>query len=151
MGDRRRAREFALQILFQIEINDTGIRESLEGFWESRPTSQTTRGFTERLVRGTLQHRKKIDILLAETSENWRLERMPAVDRNILRLAVYEFLSETDIPHVVAIDEAIEMAKRFGGNDSGQFINGVLDSVRKKLESAGGAETGSVDPPPEPA
>lgn len=96
MGERRRGREFALQILFQIEINDTSIRESLEGFWESRPASQTTRGFTERLVRGTLQNRKKIDILLAETSENWRLERMPAVDRNILRLAVYEFLSEAD-------------------------------------------------------
>lgn len=151
MGDRRRGREFALQILFQIDINNTGIKESLAGFWDSRPVSQTTRRFTERLVRGTLQHRKKIDLLLAETSENWRLERMAAVDRNILRLAVYEFLWEADIPSVVAIDEAIEMAKRFGGDDSGQFINGVLDSVRKKLESEGGAGTVSVDPPREPA
>jgi N utilization substance protein B len=85
--------------------------------------------YAERLVRGSLEHREEIDELIASQAENWRLERMPAVDRNILRLAVYELLYETDVPHLVVLDEAIELAKTFGSEQSGAFINGLLDGL----------------------
>ena len=88
-------------------------------------------GYAQTLVRGTLEHLEEIDALIRRQAEHWRLERMPAVDRNILRLAVFEFLYETDVPKLVILDEAIELAKEFGTEQSGRFVNGVLDGILK--------------------
>jgi N utilization substance protein B len=136
MGERRRGREYALQMLFKIDMSGTGVEETFQLFWRERAVTGTTRDFAERLVRGTTGNLTLIDPHIRESAEHWRLERMAAVDRNVLRLAVYEFLFEPDVPRVVVIDEAIEMAKRFGGEESSQFINGILDTVRLKLEAA---------------
>jgi len=135
MGERHRAREFALQMLFQMDIGGAGIEDTFAAFWASHPVPGVTRDYAERLVRGTIDHRGEIDRLIGDSTEHWRVDRMAGVDRNILRLAVYEFLFERETPAIVAIDEAIEIAKRFGGEDSGQFINGILDAVRLKLKT----------------
>ena len=140
MGERHRAREFALQMLFQIDIGQSAIEATLEAFWIDHTARRITRDYSERLVRGTILHQGEIDRLIVDSTENWRVERMAGVDRNILRLAIYEFLFERETPPIVAIDEAIEIAKRYGGEDSGHFINGILDAVRVKLET--------VSPPP---
>ncbi len=129
VGRRRRARECALQMLFQADMSGTSPDELFEQFWASRPEGTATRNFAERLVRGVLEHREAIDRALQRVSEHWRLERMPVVDRNVLRLGAYELLYEHEIPPAVAIDEAIEIAKRFGGESSAAFINGVLDAL----------------------
>lgn len=93
--------------------------------------------YAKSLVEGTLRHREEIDELISEQADNWRLERMPAVDRNILRLAVFEMLHEEDVPKLVVVDEAIELAKRFGSEQSGGFINGLLDGLLKQREFPG--------------
>ena len=93
--------------------------------------------YGKSLVTGTLEHRDKIDGLIREQAEHWRLERMPIVDRNILRLAIYEFLYETDVPKLVVLDEAIELAKRFGSEQSGRFVNGLLDGLLKRHQFPG--------------
>lgn len=134
MGDRRKGREYALQMLYQIEVGAGGQEETLSGFWEGKSAPQEVREFAESLVSGTLGSLPEIDSVLREGLEHWRLPRMAAVDRNVLRLAVYEFLHQRDTPPVVVIDEAIELAKRFGGDESGLFINGVLDGIRKRLQ-----------------
>lgn len=134
MGDRRKGREYALQMLYQIEVGAAGQEETLSGFWEGKSAAREVREFAESLVSGTLRSLPEIDSVLREGLEHWRLPRMAAVDRNVLRLAVYEFLHQKDTPPVVVIDEAIELAKRFGGDESGLFINGVLDGIRKRLQ-----------------
>lgn len=134
MGERRRAREFALQILFQIEQGNIDPDDAIGGFWSDRIAAPTIREFANRLVQGVIDHRPEIDRRIESASEHWRLQRMAAVDRNLLRLATFEFLFEPATPPVVAIDEAIEIAKRYGGDDSGQFVNGVLDSIRAGLD-----------------
>ena len=137
MGGRRKAREFALQMLYQVETSGTPMNDVSAAFWEDRDIPADVRAFADRLARGTASALTAIDTILAESLENWRLERLAIVDRNILRLAVYEFLHETETPPIVIIDEAIEVARRFGGEESWQFANGILDAVRKKLEAAG--------------
>lgn len=137
MGSRRKAREYALQMLYQAEASGAAMEEVAAGFWEDRDEPPEVRDFALRLATGTASSLKEIDALLAENLENWRLERLAIVDRNILRLAVYEFLHETETPPIVVIDEAIEVARRFGGEDSWQFTNGILDAIRKRLEAAG--------------
>ena len=137
MGSRRKAREYALQMLYQAEASSTPIGEVAAAFWEGREAPEDVRGFADRLALGTVASLEAIDAILAESLENWRLERLAIVDRNILRLAVFEFLHETDTPPIVVIDEAIEVARRYGGEDSWQFANGILDAVRKKLQASG--------------
>jgi len=137
VGSRRRAREFALQMLYQVEASATPMEEVVSSFWESHPAAPDVRAFADRLARGTIASLPEIDAILRDSLENWRLERLAIVDRNVLRLAVYEFLHEAETPPIVVIDEAIEVARRFGGEDSSQFANGILDAVRKKLEAAG--------------
>lgn len=111
-----------------------GVDEAIRAFWELQESelSEDTREFCEDLVKGTFEHSDEIDRLIEETSSNWRLDRMPVVDRNILRMAVYEFLYRDDIPLTVTINEAIELGKKFGTEDSGAFINGVLDKIAEK-------------------
>jgi N utilization substance protein B len=124
-------------MLYQVEASGTPMDEVVASFWEGHAATQDVRDFADRLARGTSGSLAEIDAILRDNLENWRLERLAIVDRNVLRLAVYEFLHEADTPPIVVIDEAIEVARRFGGEDSSQFANGILDAVRKKLEAAG--------------
>ncbi len=137
MASRHKAREYALQMLYQAEAAGAPMSEVLPHFWGDRDVPQEVRAFAERLATGAAGSLPEIDPHLIDSLDNWRLERLAIVDRNVLRLAVYEFLYETETPPVVVIDEAIELAKRFGGEDSGQFVNGILDALRKKLEESG--------------
>lgn len=133
MGHRRKARELAIQILYQIEMSASDPREVLDLFWKGNETPEETRRFAVELVEGTFRNRKEIDQIIEQHSIHWRLARMAVVDRNILRLAVYELLYAHDVPTNVALDEAIEIAKKFGTSDSSAFINGILDNVAKEI------------------
>lgn len=132
MGYRHRARERALQCLYQWEAVRPPLDRLLERFWRAQPESEAVRAFAERLVRGTVSKVDEIDRLVEAQADNWRLDRMGSVDRNILRLGAYELLYEDDTPGAVAIDEAIELAKRFSGESAGQFVNGILDGILHK-------------------
>jgi N utilization substance protein B len=126
---RTKARERALQALYQIDVAATDIDEALARFWRSfEPVEAEVRELAEELVRGVATHRRAIDDTIERVSTNWRLDRMAKVDRNVLRLAVYELL-RTDVPVKVAINEAIELGKKYGSESSGAFVNGVLDKV----------------------
>lgn len=131
---RTKGREYALQILYQADSTDIGPLEAMESFWENFSAEEEIRTFTEDLVRGVTEHLADLDELIEKTSINWRLDRMPRVDRNVLRIAVYELRFAPDIPVPVVINEAIEIGKRFGSEDSGAFINGILDRVAQELE-----------------
>jgi N utilization substance protein B len=132
MGTRRRARELALQLLYQFELTDASPEEMQAGFEEWRQASDEVREFADALLRGTLARLDELDEELGRQTTHWRLERLAAVDRNILRLAMYELTYETGTPHAVVIDEAIEIAKKYGTKDSGRFVNGVLDGFVKR-------------------
>ncbi len=133
MGKRRKARELALQALFQIDFYRTKNPESLNYFWQEQKVSGEVLDFARKLVEGVCRRREEIDQLIEEHSENWKLSRMSRVDRNILRMAVLELLEMEDIPCKVTIDEAIELGKKYGTSDSGAFINGILDQILKRL------------------
>ncbi len=123
----------ALQMLFQQDLNKVAAEEVIELFWEVNPADPENREFTEFLFQTTLENQSHIDELIRRHAQHWKLERMAVVDRNILRLAVSEFLY-TETPHVVVIDEAIEIARRFSTAESSQFVNGILDAVREEME-----------------
>jgi transcription antitermination protein NusB len=132
-GRRSKARERALQALYQIDVAATDIDEALGRFWKSfEPVEAEVRGLTEELVRGVAKNRRAVDDTIERTSTNWRLDRMARVDRNVLRLAVYELI-RTEVPVKVVINEAIELGKKYGTESSGAFINGVLDKVANDL------------------
>ena len=139
-GDtRRRGREAALQMLYHWEIGRLSMPLVRTSFWDvGQPdaggVSDRIRAFAERLASGTVEQLAAIDPLIEAQAEHWRLERMPVMDRLILRMAVYELLHEPDTPPAVAIDEALELAKRFSTPEASKFINGVLDGVRRRLE-----------------
>jgi N utilization substance protein B len=130
MGARRRARELALQMLYENDLSGTAPAEMFDRT-DIRETAQATRQFVEHLVSGTIAHRDDLDALISKQADHWRLARMPVVDRNILRLALFELLHEPETPHAVVIDEALEIAKRYSTPRSSQFINGILDGVLK--------------------
>jgi N utilization substance protein B len=130
---RRKAREYALQILFQADFKEKKINnKDLEEFWSDKKESSNVKEFTEEIVRGTLNRLDEIDAIIEKVAENWLLKRMAAVDRNILRFAAYEILYKKDIPSAVTINEAIEIAKKFSSTESAPFINGVLDRLAKE-------------------
>jgi len=131
MASRRRARECALQLLYQWEGERSAPSSLLPEFWKSREEDAGTRKFAEQLFLGAAAAAEKLDALIAAHSEHWRLERMAAIDRNLLRLAVYEMRTRTDVSPAVVINEALEIARRFSSADSVEFINGVLDAIRK--------------------
>jgi N utilization substance protein B len=140
MGLRRKSREYALQMLFQWDITHDTIDSIITPFWETLETPEPADviEFANALAAGTIEQVEKIDVLLERHADNWRLDRMAVVDRNILRLATFEFLAEREkgeIPAAVIINEAIEIARRFSAEGSPQFINGILDSIRKELEA----------------
>lgn len=130
---RTKARERALQALYQIDVAAEGIDDALAAFWKSfEPVEREVRERAEELVRGVARHRREIDEAIEAVSTRWRLDRMAKVDRNVLRLAVFELL-RTDVPIKVAINEAIELGKKYGSESSGAFVNGVLDKVAAGL------------------
>jgi N utilization substance protein B len=131
MGARRKARECALQLLFQANLYPGPADEPYRLYWERHPKADEIRKYADFLYLGALEHRDEIDLLIQKYSEHWRLERMAAVDRNILRIAVFEFLFETETPTTVVINEALEIARRFSTEESTQFINGILDAINK--------------------
>lgn len=135
--ERRRAREAALQMLYQCEVGRAGAYESIGSYWPSRDAAgevpETLREFANRVVRGTLDRQEEIDTMLTANAQNWRVERMAVIDRLVLRIAVYEMLAEKDTPSKVIINEAIELARSFSGDEAVGFVNGVLDAVRKDL------------------
>jgi len=158
MGKRREARERAVQFLFQYDLNPPEkLEEALEQFWLSQrsaaiaeekgaatwgeqselPPPSTDeaamRLFADPLIRGTLEHRDEIDEVIKKNAKNWELHRIAAVDRNILRLAIYEMLHREDIPPIVSINEAVDIAKKFSTQDSGKFVNGILDKIKGEL------------------
>ena len=158
MGKRREARERAVQFLFQHDMNPPeDLEAALNHFWDSQraaaiaeekgmatwgqpialppPTADeaAVRLFAEPLIRGALDHRDEADALIKKHAQNWDLHRMAAVDRNVLRLAIYEMLYRDDIPPVVSINEAVDIAKKFSTQDSGKFVNGILDKVKGEL------------------
>ncbi|WP_320040906.1 transcription antitermination factor NusB [uncultured Desulfobacter sp.] len=137
MGDRRKSRELALQALFALDLNKTDFRPQMDDFLEQHgeDLSGPTRLFFQTLVDGVFENRKQIDTLLDQWAKNWKISRMPAVDRNIMRIAVFEMLHLSDIPSSVSINEAVEIGKKFGTRDSGPFINGVLDRIRAQHET----------------
>jgi N utilization substance protein B len=122
-------------MLFQWDITHDAIDQIAVMFFQNQPEeSQGIIGFARQLVLGTVEHVEQIDRLIRRHAEHWRLDRMATVDRNLLRLAVYEFMHEKETPKTVVINEAIEIARRFSAQESPQFINGVLDSIKKELE-----------------
>lgn len=154
VGKRRMAREMAVQMLFQLDLADSTLEDVVESFdlgdfLVERSDGETARRVpaegearaalehARELVRGTRGHLGEIDELIRQQAEHWRLERMPAVDRNVLRLAVFEMLHETDVPKLVVVDEAVELAKIFGSEQSGRFVNGLLDGLLHAREFPG--------------
>lgn len=135
MGARRKSRELVLQVLFHMDIQNRFEPEMLERFCEVFPPPAKTADFFCSLLEGILEARSVIDELIGRHSSNWKLSRMSAVDRNLLRIAVYELLYCDDIPQKVSINEAIDLGKKFGTGESGAFINGILDSIRMAINS----------------
>jgi len=158
MGKRREARERAIQFLFQHDLNPPeNLQAALDQFWESQrgaaiaeekgvanwgqpvelppPTTEeaAVRLFADPLIQGTLQYRAEADEIITKHAKNWDLHRIAAVDRNILRLAIFEMLHRDDIPPVVSINEAVDIAKKFSTQDSGKFVNGILDKIKGEL------------------
>ena len=145
IGPRRRAREHALQVLFSLDLNQgLGAEQALAHFWREyaregradddvEPPREVV-AFTEQLVRGVVENLSEIDGIVQRASRNWRLERMARVDRNVLRLATFELRFESDVPAKVVINEAIEVARRFGAAESPAFVNGLLDRISQELK-----------------
>src|SRR5205807_535672 len=133
MGKRRRAREAAIQYHFWRDLQHGETPERMDDFWEFCPMKPNVREFAQPLIEGMIAHLPEIDERIKRYCENYNLNRISPVDRNVLRLAIYEMLYRDDIPPIVSINEAIELAKTFGGAESGGFVNGILDRVRKDL------------------
>lgn len=136
MGTRRKSRELALQMLFQADLGKQPLEQVRKTFWQGRgDVAGEVRGFADDLFRLATDRASEIDKLIEEHAENWRMDRMAAVDRNLLRAAIAEFLGFPATPRAVIINEAIEIARKFSSPESVQFINGVLDSVGKEVEN----------------
>jgi N utilization substance protein B len=133
MKSRTKARQTALQALYQIDIVDGDVDEALASFMEGLKIGPEARSYSEAIVKGVISNTPMIDGLIEEYSENWTVARMLVVDRNILRIAAYELLYCPDVPYKVVIDEAVELAKKYGSEDSGAFINGILDRMAKAV------------------
>ncbi|HVT43715.1 MAG TPA: transcription antitermination factor NusB [Thermoanaerobaculia bacterium] len=132
MGARRKARELALQMLYQHDLSGNAPEAIIATFEDLQKSRSNIREFAVRIFEGTLRHLTEIDQMIIQQADNWRLSRMAAVDRNIIRMSIYEFMYEDETPTLVVIDEAIEIAKRYGTQKSSQFINGILDGILKR-------------------
>jgi len=148
MGRRTKARECAFQMLYQWEITDAPMETVVESFWRVRRSTPATRAMADRLATGAAARIAELDTAIGAAASNWRLDRIAPVDRTILRLGAFELLGEPETPAAVVLDEAVEMAKRFGEADSPAFVNGVLDAIRREFRggavSAAGRERGEA-------
>ena len=149
MGNRRRSRELAMQALFQIELHADHSTEAVELFCTHFKVSKRLRPFLLHLIQGVTEHRNEIDSLIKQFSQNWKMSRMSRVDRNVMRIAVYELLYCHDIPPKVSINEAIDIGKKYGTEDSGAFVNGILDSIHLFLEKEKRLDPGKAQDLPE--
>jgi len=148
MGERRRARELAIQVLFHLEFSPDDPSEVFDLICENFDARKSIRDFSKRLVLGVYEKKNTLDKVISEASKNWRIERMARLDKSILRLAAFEIMFMADIPPKVSLDEAVEIGKKFGGEDSSRFINGVLDNIysttvkddEKAVQNSGEAE-----------
>lgn len=130
MGARSTAREAALQMLYALETTGSSARQVIDDFWREAPAGDADeRPYADELVRGVSDSLAHLDEVIRAASQNWRLERMARVDRNVLRLGTFELMNRADVPRAVILDEAVEVAKRFGNEESGAFVNGVLDRI----------------------
>jgi len=134
MGRRRKAREDTLRILFRLEFENKQIEKTLDQYWKSKKASEEIKEYSTWLVNGVISDQAKIDNIIQQVSEHWRISRMALVDRNILRMAVFELIYEENIAPAVVINEAIEIAKKYSGEEAATFVNGILDAVRKDLK-----------------
>lgn len=132
MRKRTKARECALQVLYQIDITKDSADNLLAAFWEDKDMEAEVKDFATALVKGTVENMQKINDLITKYASNWKLKRMAVIDRNVLRLATYELLYCEDIPPKVSINEAVDLAKKYGDIDSGKFVNGILDRINKE-------------------
>lgn len=133
MRRRTQAREFALQVLYQIDITSDGSDISLNNFWQSQEegaVDQESKNFTELIVRGVAENLEVIDAKIARYATNWQLKRMAVVDRNVLRMGCFELMFRDDIPPKVSINEAVELAKKYSGQEAGKFVNAILDKIK---------------------
>ena len=135
MGKRRRARELAIQVLIHMEYNPGDPGESFDRVCESFGPPKEVRAYSREVVLGVWEKKADLDRLIRRSSKNWRVERMTRVDRNILRIAIYEVVYRKDVPPKVSIDEAVELGKRYGTEESGAFINGILDHIYNELKA----------------
>lgn len=135
MGSRRRARELAIQVLFHMEYNPGDPGECFDRVCECFEPPREVRAYAREVVLGVWEKKEELDQRMRRSSKNWRVERMSRVDRNILRLAIYEVLYRKDVPPKVSIDEAVELGKRYGTEESGAFINGILDHIYNELKA----------------
>lgn len=134
MATRRDAREWCLQVLFHLDLNPTEPDKALDWFWKEHPdVPDKSRLFVSEMVKGVMANRDVIDATLQKYADNWDLPRMNSVDRNVLRMAIYEMQNRGDIPPIVSINEAVDVARYFSSVDSGRFVNGILDRIRKDL------------------
>lgn len=131
MGSRRKAREIALQVIYSTDFNSTKVEEILSLYWESYPSEYEIMEFTNILAKGTVANLTTIDGLITRYAKNWNLKRMASVDRNILRIAIYELVFYKETPVNVVINEAVELAKKFSTSESGGFVNGILDKIKE--------------------
>ncbi|MBC8176431.1 MAG: transcription antitermination factor NusB [Desulfobacteraceae bacterium] len=129
MGERRRARELTIQVLFHLEFSPDDPSEVFDLICENFDARKSIRDFSKKLVLGVCEKKKTLDKVISGASKNWRIKRMARLDKSILRLAAYEIMFIEDIPPKVSLDEAVEIGKKFGGEDSGRYINGVLDNI----------------------
>jgi N utilization substance protein B len=142
MGTRRKSRELCLQMLFQWDMGKQPPEQVRKTFWAERgEVDEETRGFADDLFRVAVDQQARIDELIQKHAQHWRMDRMAAVDRNVLRAGVAEFLGHHETPRPVVINEALEIARKFSAPESVQFINGVLDSVGKELNSSSSPAT----------
>ncbi len=140
MRKRTKARECALKVLYQIDITKSDYNHCLQDFWQAQKgkgVDSSIMEFADGLVKGTIENLEKIDNVIRRYATNWDIKRMAVVDRNILRLATYELLFLRDIPPKVSINEAIDIAKKYGDKDSGKFVNGILDKINKEESTDG--------------
>jgi transcription antitermination protein NusB len=133
MGKRREGREAAVQFLFAHELHQEHSSAEQQGFWEIHNAKSSVRTYAESLIQGVLAHLAELDAIIQPIVQNFRIERLAVVDRNILRLAVYEMLHVPEVPAPVVMNEAIEIAKNLGGTESGSFVNGILDQIHRQL------------------
>lgn len=140
MASRREGREWVVQLLFILDVNKQELPQLFEDFWADHEASSKSRKFTEAHVRDIVERMSELDETLRNYSHNWDLHRIGIIERNVIRMSVYEILFRDDIPSVVSINEAVDIAKYFGNNESGRFVNGILDNIRKTEDGRRSAE-----------